>query len=43
MENKRKSSEVKEDVLTFRHEFEEVKYGFQSIHEAVDYAKAHQP
>ena len=42
MENKRRPSEVKEDVLTFRNEFDEVKYGFQSVHEAMDYAQAHQ-
>ena len=42
LENKKKSSEVKKDVLTLRSEFEEVKYGFQSVHEAMDYAQAHQ-
>ena len=42
MENKRRPSEVKADVLTFRNEFDEVKYGFQSVHEAMDYAQAHQ-
>ncbi len=42
IENKRRPSEVKEDILTFRNEFDEIKYGFQSVHEAMDYAQAHQ-
>jgi glycine hydroxymethyltransferase len=41
MENKKKPSELKEDVLTFRHEFDEIKYGFQSIDEALNYTKTH--
>ena len=42
MENKRKLSEVKKDVLMFRHQFDEVKFGFQSVNEVVEYANTHQ-
>jgi len=36
---KRKPSEVKEDVLAFKKEFNQVKYGFQSVEEAISYIK----
>jgi glycine hydroxymethyltransferase len=39
IKGKRKPSEVKEDVITFKKEFNRVKYGFQSVEEAVSYAK----
>jgi len=36
---KRKPSEVKEDILALRGEFSEIKYGFKSVKEALDYIK----
>jgi len=36
---KRKPSEVKENVLTLKKEFSQVKYGFQSVEEAVNYIR----
>ena len=36
---KRKPSEVKEDVIAFKKEFNQVKYGFQSVEEAISYIK----
>jgi glycine hydroxymethyltransferase len=38
IKGKRQPSEVKEDVLAFKKEFNQVKYGFQSVEEAVRYA-----
>jgi glycine hydroxymethyltransferase len=38
IKGKRQSSEVKEDVIAFKKEFNQVKYGFQSVEEAVRYA-----
>jgi glycine hydroxymethyltransferase len=35
IKDRRKPSEVKEDVLSFRKEFSQVKYGFQSVEEAL--------
>jgi glycine hydroxymethyltransferase len=35
IKGRRKPSEVKEDVLSFRKEFNQVKYGFQSVEEAL--------
>ncbi len=37
IKQKRKPSEVKEDVITFKKEFNQVKFGFQSVEEAVNY------
>ncbi len=37
IKGKRKPSEVKEDVAALKKEFSQVKYGFQSVEEAVDY------
>jgi len=39
IKGKRKPSEVKEDVLAFKKEFNQVKYGFQSVEEAISYIK----
>ena len=39
IKGKRKPSEVKEDVIAFKKEFNQVKYGFQSVEEALNYAK----
>jgi glycine hydroxymethyltransferase len=39
IKEKRKPSEVKEDVIAFKKEFNRVKYGFQSVEEAVNYVK----
>ena len=36
---KRKPSEVKEEVIAFKKEFNQVKYGFQSVEEAISYIK----
>jgi glycine hydroxymethyltransferase len=36
---KRKPSEVKEEVIAFKKEFNQVKYGFQSLEEAISYIK----
>jgi glycine hydroxymethyltransferase len=36
---KRKPSEVKEDVLALKKEFNQVKYGFQNVEEAISYIK----
>jgi len=38
--NRRKLSEVREDTIELRQKFERVEYGFQSIDEAMKYAKA---
>ncbi|HEX9261748.1 MAG TPA: serine hydroxymethyltransferase, partial [Candidatus Bathyarchaeia archaeon] len=35
----RKPSEVKEDVITLKSEFSQVKYGFQSVEEALSYIR----
>ncbi|MCW4046937.1 MAG: serine hydroxymethyltransferase [Candidatus Bathyarchaeota archaeon] len=37
IKGKRKPSEVKEDVIALKKEFNQVKYGFQSVEEAVNY------
>ncbi|MBT0158399.1 serine hydroxymethyltransferase [Candidatus Bathyarchaeota archaeon A05DMB-2] len=37
IKGKRKPSEVKEDVIALKKEFNQVKYGFQSVEEAVSY------
>ncbi len=39
MKGKRKPSEVKEDVIALKKEFNQVKYGFQNIAEALEYVK----
>ncbi len=39
MKEKRKPSEVKEDVITFKREFNEVKFGFQCIEDAIEHAR----
>ncbi len=39
MKGKRKPSEVKEDVIALKKEFNQVKYGFQNIVEALEYVK----
>jgi glycine hydroxymethyltransferase len=39
MKGKRKPSEVKESVTALKKEFNKVKYGFQSVEEAVNYIK----
>lgn len=39
IKGKRKPSEVKQDVLAFKKDFNQVKYGFQSIEEALSYIK----
>jgi glycine hydroxymethyltransferase len=39
IKGKRKSSEVKEDVIVLKKEFNQVKYGFKSVEEAISYAK----
>ncbi|HLE75954.1 MAG TPA: serine hydroxymethyltransferase [Candidatus Bathyarchaeia archaeon] len=39
MKGKRKPSEVKESVIALKKEFNQVKYGFQSVEEAVNYIK----
>jgi glycine hydroxymethyltransferase len=39
LNGKRKPSEVKEDVIAFKKEFNQVKYGFQSVEEALNYVK----
>lgn len=36
---KRKPSDVREDVIAFKKEFNQVKYGFQSVEEAISYVK----
>ena len=35
----RKPSEVKEIIITLKKEFSQVKYGFQSVEEALNYKK----
>jgi glycine hydroxymethyltransferase len=37
--DKRKPSDVREDVITFKKEFNRVKYGFQSVEEAISHIK----
>lgn len=39
IKSKRKPAEVKEDVLALKKEFNQVKYGFQSLEEALSYIK----
>jgi glycine hydroxymethyltransferase len=39
IKGKRKPSEVKEDVIVFKKEFNQVKYGFQNVEEALNYVK----
>jgi glycine hydroxymethyltransferase len=39
IKGKHKPSEVKENVIALKKEFNQVKYGFQSVEEALDYAK----
>jgi len=39
IKGKRKPQEVKEDVIALKKEFNQVKYGFQSVEEAVAYAE----
>jgi glycine hydroxymethyltransferase len=39
MKGKRKPSEVKEDVIALKKEFNQVKYGFQNVEEAIAYVK----
>ena len=39
IKGKRKPAEVKKDVIALKKEFNQVKYGFQSVEEAVNYAK----
>ena len=39
MKEKRKPSEVKEDVVALKKEFNQVKFGFQSVEEAISYIK----
>jgi glycine hydroxymethyltransferase len=39
MKGKRKPSEVKESVIALKKEFNTVKYGFQSVEEAISYIK----
>ena len=39
MKGKRKPSEVKEDVMALRKEFNQIKYGFQSVEEAIEYVE----
>ncbi len=37
IKGRRKPSEVKEDVITFKREFNKVEYGFKSLEEAIEY------
>lgn len=39
IKGKRKPLEVKQDILNLRKEFKKVKYGFQNVEEALNYAK----
>ena len=39
IKGKRKPAQVKEDVLSFKKEFNQVKYGFQNVEEALTYIK----
>jgi len=39
IKSKRKPAQVKEDILTFKREFNQVKYGFQNIEEALTYLR----
>lgn len=39
MKGKRKPTEVKKDIIALKKEFNQVKYGFQSVEEAVKYVK----
>ncbi|HLC01130.1 MAG TPA: serine hydroxymethyltransferase [Candidatus Bathyarchaeia archaeon] len=39
IKGKRKPSEVKEDVIALKKEFNQVKYGFQSVEEAISYIR----
>ena len=40
MKNERKPSEVRDDAMALSQEFKRVEYGFQSIDEAIKYAKS---
>jgi glycine hydroxymethyltransferase len=39
MKEKRKPADVKQDVIAFKREFNQVKFGFQNVEEAISYAK----
>jgi glycine hydroxymethyltransferase len=39
MKEKRKPADVKQDVIEFKKEFNQVKFGFQSVEEAMNYAR----
>ncbi|MDQ1279067.1 MAG: glycine hydroxymethyltransferase, partial [Thermoproteota archaeon] len=39
VKGKKKPDQVKQDVITLRKEFDKVKYGFQNVNEAIEYAK----
>ncbi len=39
IKERRKPSEVRKDVIEFRQNFDEIKYGFQSVEEAVEYSR----
>ena len=39
IKGKRKPAQVKEDVLSFKKEFNQVKYGFQNVEEALAYLR----
>ena len=39
MKSKRKPAEVKEDVIALKKEFNQVKYGFQNVEEALEYVE----
>jgi len=39
IKGKRKPGQVKEDVLSFKKEFSQVKYGFQNVEEALAYIR----
>ena len=43
IKGKRKPSEVQEDVIAFKKQFNQVKYGFQSAEEAITYLKKTSP
>ncbi len=40
MKEKRKPADVKQEIIAFKKEFNHVKFGFQSVEEALNYAKA---
>ncbi len=39
IKEKRKPAEVKESIISLKKEFNQVKYGFQSVEEAVNHIK----